>query len=119
MAEQYLSAHELDDNLSRYVGRRIKIKFKEALPLFQEGAILTCVAGYYDEHAIDIDDEREDEFIGYGLFVSDAVLDNTPIPYLGNVAFADIAGFIPLEGENTPEEIEQWFEKARGITVLR
>ena len=47
MAEQYLSAHELDDKIMRYCGRRVQVKLKESSSLFPLGDVLTCVAWYY------------------------------------------------------------------------
>lgn len=114
MTEQYLPVSDLDDNLSRYIGRRIKLKLKKTSPLHQYGATMTCIAGYYDEHAIDIDDEEEDEFMGYGILIDGVALEGVAFPHLGSIAFADIAGFRPLEGENTEEEKERWFQSARG-----
>ncbi len=114
MPEQYLSVHILDEEIDRYVGRRLKLKLKGGRsPLFQDGDIVTCIVGYYDEHAIDIDDEEENEFMGYGVIVSDALLNGTPA-YLGSVPFVDIAGFYSLDGENTEEEAQLWFERASG-----
>ncbi|WP_298779927.1 hypothetical protein [uncultured Fretibacterium sp.] len=115
MAEQYLSAHELDDKIMRYCGRRVQVKLKESSSLFPLGDVLTCVAWYYDEHAIDIDDEEEKEFMGYGMRVYDVEINGVPIAGVGSIPFAHIAGFIPLEGENTPEEIDRLFKKASGI----
>ena len=115
MAEQYLSVHELDDKIMRYCGRRVQVKLKESSPLFGLGEVLTCVAWYYDEHAIDIDDEEEEEFGGYGMDVRNVEMNGVPVPGVGSIPFAHIAGFIPLEGENTPEEIDRLFKKASGI----
>ena len=39
----------------------MRLKLKESSPLFRLGEALTCVAGYYDEHTIDIDDAEEDK----------------------------------------------------------
>ena len=69
MLEQYLSVSVLNDNLSRYCGRRVQLKLKESSPLYKFAPVLTCEAHYYDEHAIDIDDEDKNEFMGYGMFV--------------------------------------------------
>lgn len=115
MPEQFLSVHELDDKIMRYCGRRMQVKLNKSSPLFPLGDVLTCVAWYYDEHAIDIDDEEEKEFMGYGMRVYDVETDGAPIAGVGSIPFAHIAGFIPLEGENTPEEIDRLFEKAKAI----
>lgn len=115
MPEQFLSVHELDDNLSHYWRRRVQLKLKDSSPLTKLGDVLTCIAGYYDEHAIDIDDEEEKEFMGYGLHVCNVEIDEKSVTGIGSIPFAHIAGFIPLEGENTPEEIDRLFEKAKAI----
>ena len=89
-------------------GRRIKIKLHDNFGRYEDGAILVCRAGYYDE-PIQVPEEDEDlEFMGYGISISDAVLNGVPV-HLGGVYFMDIAGFIPLEGENTQEEIDKLF----------
>ena len=75
MPEQFLSVRELDDNLSHYWRRRVQLKLKDSSPLTKLGDVLTCITGYYDEHAIDIDDEEEKKFMGYGLHVRDVKID--------------------------------------------
>ena len=109
MSVQYLSVTVLDDNLSHYCGRRVQLKLKESSPLYKFAPVLTCMAQYYDEHAIDIDEEEENEFMGYGMFVNGVEVDGNPVSGVGSIPFADIAGFIPLEGENTEEEIDRIF----------
>ena len=117
MSDQYLPVYDLDDRLMSYCGRRVQVKLKESSPLSPLGDVLICVVWYYDEHAIDIDDEEEKEFMGYGMRVYDVEIDGAPIAGVGSIPFAHIAGFIPLEGENTPEEIDRLVEKASRITA--
>lgn len=76
------------------------------------GDVYSGRVGWYSEGAFD--DEAPDG-VDWGFVLENA--NKNGIPLGGQVCIPDsqIIGFLPLEGENTPEEIGRLFEKASGI----
>lgn len=106
---RFLPTEALNENIQRYTGRRILVKC-------HDGDLIEGRAGYYCED-MDFDrDEPDEEFLGRGIDLREPVLVNgEKLPCGMSVAFADIAGFLSLEGENTPEEIDGLFGKLIGL----
>lgn len=108
---RFLPTEVLDENIQRYTGRRILVKC-------HDGRQFEGKAGYYSEDMDFGRDEPDEEFLGWGIDLREPVfLNGEPLPCGIEIAFADIAGFLPLEGENTPEEIDRLFRSSRQTVI--
>lgn len=97
--EGYFSAKILYDSLPSYYGRKIKVKCKD-------GIVFEARAGYYLDWFSDDEEDLKDGFAGTSIDLDDVICQGEEV-LLGSICFADIAGFLPLEGENTPEFIKE------------
>lgn len=105
--KDFLPTETLDEKLHCYTGRRILIRLRD-------GGLVEGKTGYYCED-MDFDrEEPDEEFLGWGVMLKDVVMNGERLSHGIAIAFADIAGFRPLEGENTEEEIEKLFGSAKG-----
>ena len=103
----FLPTATLDEKLHCYTGRRILIRLRD-------GGCVEGRAGYYCED-MDLErDEPDEEFSGWGVMLRGVVTNGKRLSHGIAIAFADIAGFLPLEGENTEEEMEKLFGSAKG-----
>ncbi len=99
----FLPTETLDEKLHFYTGRRILIKLRD-------GGRVEAKAGYYCED-MDVDrEEPDEEFLGWGVMLKDVVMNGEKLPRGIALAFADIVGFLPLEGENSEEEMKKLFD---------
>ena len=88
--QQFLPTEVLDEKIQHYTGCRILLKL-------HNGDLIEGKAGYYCED-MDFDrDEPDEEFMSWGVDLNKPLLVNGEnLPYGMEVAFADIAGYIPL-----------------------
>ena len=102
--KNFLSTKFLDEKIQCYTQRCVLLKL-------HNGDLIKGKAGYYCEDMDFNRDEPDEEFLGWGINLKNVTVNDEKLPYGISIAFADIAGFLPLEGENTEEEIDRIFSR--------